>query len=211
MATLSGLSSKAWLLIGVILIGGFAGITGLTWLHYHNREVGLRNQIAASQTALKSDFDAMWKIISQKAQIAEQYKDGFKDIYSDLISGRYKDGKQDALLRFIQESNPQFDITLYASLSRSVEAQRTKFADRQRQLLDLKREHDDLLTKGVSSMFVGGRPHIDVTIVTSEKTEDVFNTGQDNDVDIFGRDKNKKPVAPPAAKAPAPGGAVEKK
>ena len=47
---------------------------------------------------------------------------------------------------------------------------------RQKELIDLKREHDLLLTRFPSNIFLAmlGKSKIDITVVTSTKTEKVF-------------------------------------
>jgi hypothetical protein len=67
----------------------------------------------------------------------------------------------------------------------SIEAQRTSFTREQAKLIDLQREHNNLLQTLPSSIFVGGREPIEVKIVTSGKTNKSFATGEDNDVDLF--------------------------
>jgi hypothetical protein len=58
---------------------------------------------------------------------------------------------------------------------------------RQKELIDYKREHDNLRKLFPSCIFVGSRPEIKIIIITSEKTENTFKTGKDNDVDVFGK------------------------
>ncbi|MGH9426000.1 MAG: hypothetical protein ACRD2L_06835, partial [Terriglobia bacterium] len=91
----------------------------------------------------------------------------------------------DPLLSFITESNPNFDMKLYEKVSNSIEAQRTVFKRDQQKLIDLKREHDDLRGKIPGSLFVGGRPAIDIAIVTSSKTDASFKTGKEDDTKVF--------------------------
>jgi len=145
--------------------------------------VGLRNQIKAQQKANETSFDTCWKIIAQQAEVAEGHKDAFAKIYVDIMEKRYS-GK-DPLLSFITEANPNFDMKLYEKVSNSIEAQRTVFKRDQQKLIDLKREHDDILQKVPGSLFVGSRQPVEITIVTSSKTGESFKTGKDDDTDVF--------------------------
>ena len=164
---------KIFLGMLVVIVILFVGIVGATWLSATNREASLRNRFVAQQKANEASFDAMWKIIQQKGQVADQYKSGFKEVYKEIMDGRYKEGGG-SLLKFITESNPQFSVSLYKSLSASIEGERKRFLRDQQVLLDIKREHDDVLTRFPSRLFVGDRPPLDAVIVTSEKTEDAF-------------------------------------
>lgn len=176
------------LIVGLIGLGVavvLGAILLFMYVGYSNSEVQLRNQITAKQKANEASFDTCWKIIKQQAQVAETYKDGFKEIYVGLMEGRHYE-KGGALMKFITEANPAFDIRLFEKVSNSIEAQRTSFLRDQQQLLDLKREHDNLLDVLPGSIFVGGRPRIEVKIITSGATQETFRTGEENDVDVFG-------------------------
>lgn len=169
----------AGLSLASVVIVGF-----LMYASYSNAEVRLRNQIAAQQRKNEAVFDNTWKIIQQQAGVADHHKDSFRQIYADIMDARYSQSGGEAM-RWIQEANPQFDSSLFSKLMTSIEAQRTIFTREQNALLDLKREHDNLLQTIPSSIFVGSRSPIDVVIVTSAKTTQSFDSGQDNDVDLF--------------------------
>lgn len=176
---------KALLVVG--LVGGlFVFTVGLMYASYSNGEVRLRNQIAAQQKKNEAVFDNTWKIIQQQAGVAEQHKDAFRQIYGEIMNARYEksDGE---MMRWIQEKNPEFDSSLYSKVMSSIEAQRTIFTREQTKLLDLKREHDNVLQTLPGSLFVGGRSPIEVIVVTSGKTQQTFATGEENDVDLFKR------------------------
>ena len=162
----------------IVIIGGM-------YFTYSNREITLAAQVSTKQEANKAQYDTMWKVISQKAQITEEYKTSFKDIYTAIMEGRYGDERGGSLMSWIQESNPNFDVSLYKDLMVSVEGQREKFLRDQKELIDLNREHDLVITTFPGSLFVGDRPMIEITVVTSAKTDADFATGQDNDVDVF--------------------------
>ena len=165
----------------VVLLAFF----GLMYMSYSNTEVRLRNTIEAQQKTCEAYYDKLWKVLQQKAGVTDQYKGAFKDIYADLIGGRYQD--KDLLFKFVVESNPQFDASLYKDLMASIEAERNGFLMEQRRLIDLDREHRTLRQTIPGSFFVGGRPDVKITVVTSERTEAVFTSGQENDIELFKR------------------------
>ena len=168
--------------IAAIFIFCAASVFGM-YARYNNAEIGLRSQIKAVQKSNEAVFDSVWKIIKQQAQIADKYKDAFKGIYKGIMSERYSKG-DGSLMKWITESNPNFDTKLYEKVSNSIEAQRLSFLREQQKLLDLKREHDNLLKQIPSSWFVGSRPEIEVQIVTSSKSEEAFKTGKEDDTGI---------------------------
>lgn len=180
------ISSK---LIAILSVSGAAVLTILMIVGYcvsvSNKEVGYRNQATAQQKTNMIVYDAVWKILSQMAQVADASKESFKDIYVTIMEKRYEgDAKQSPLFRWITEQNPNFSFELYAKLDDAIQGQRTKFAMVQAKLVDIEREHTNLRTKWPSSMIVGGRPPLDIKIVLSGKTERAFDTGREDDVDL---------------------------
>jgi non-homologous end joining protein Ku len=168
---------KGLAVIGVVF--GVLVLLGFYWMSCARSEVQLRNQIEAQQDVNKASHDTMWKILKDKAGVTNEYKDAFAKIYPDLIKGRYQD-RQNLLVQFVKEANPNFDTSLYKDLMGSIEAERKHFLREQKKLRDLKRQHDTLLDQPPSSWFLASKSHIDVTIVTSTNTEEVFETGKDD-------------------------------
>lgn len=176
--------SKKGLFIGIAILALFGIIALIMGVSTSNSEVRLRNKGTAQEQVCKNNFDNMFKQIAQVAQVADQYKETFKEIYPALIEGRYKnDGN--TLMKWIQESNPNFDTKLYDKLINIIEAKRDSFQHEQDKLVDIVREHNDLLGTFPSSLFVGGRPPLAVTFVSSSKTKETYRTGEENDIDVF--------------------------
>lgn len=150
-----------------------------------NSEVRLRNEIAAQQKANEAVYDTMWKIIQQEAEVSDQYQKKFYEGFGKIIGSRYEKERGGALLSMITEANPKFDTGLFAKLMRSIEGQRTVFLQNQKRLLDLKAEHDNVRATFPGSLICGGRPAIEVVIITSQKTDDAFKKGKDDDTNLF--------------------------
>lgn len=168
-------------------IGGVIGLVVMVfvmYMSYSNSEVRLRNAVKAQQEANTTSFDTCWKIIQGQAQVADKYKDSFKEIYTGLMEGRHYE-KGGALMKFITESNPTFDIRLFEKVSNSIEAQRTSFMRDQQKLIDLKREHDNILMTMPGSFFVGSRSPVEIKVVTSTRTEKTFESRKEDEIDIF--------------------------
>lgn len=171
----------------IILAVMLVFITGVScmsmYFSYNNQEVALRKQAEAQRGKVEGTFDAMWKIISQQAQVSDQYKEAFKEIYPDLISGRYKDNN--TLMKWVQESNPNFDTRLYNTLMQTIEVQREQFKKSQERMLDLIREHETLCETYPSKWFITNTTPIEYTIISSTKTKYTMETGVDDDVELF--------------------------
>lgn len=172
------------IIVGLITLSGIVALVGIS---ASNKEISLRSKITAQTQNCEAYYDKLWKILSQKAQVADQYKSAFKDIYSNLMEGRYSSrGSSDgSLMKFIKESNPNFDPSLYKDLMNSIEAERTGFFLEQKKLIDLSNEHRILLRSFPSSLFIGDRPDITIKVISSDKTKSVMSTGEENDVSLF--------------------------
>ena len=168
--------------LGIVLVAVFTIV--IMYFSATNREIDLSTQISAQKTVLGNYYDKMWKILKQKAGVTEQYRGAFKDIYTGLIAGRYSNSNDGTLMKMIQESNPNFDASLYKDLMNSIEIERTGFYNEQNRLIDLGREHDNLLRKAPSRWFISAQ-HIPIKIITSQTTEDVMRSGQDNNIQLF--------------------------
>lgn len=163
-------------IVGVMLLGFYFSAS--------NKEIRLRSQAEAQRGKIETVYDQMWKIISQKAQVSDQYKDGFKEIYTGIIAGRYSQG-DGTLMKWITESNPTFDASLYKDLMQSIEVERQNFTREQEIMLDIIRVHSNLLNEFPTSIFLSSRKPIEYTIISSTKSKETMLSGKDDDVDVF--------------------------
>ena len=172
---------------GVACIGIIAAIIMAAYvIGINNQEVILRATIEQKQKDNTSEFDNMWKKISQVAQVTDAQKNALKEILVSYASAR-NNGSDNQVMTWIKESAPTIDTTTFNNLQNIIVSSRDSFTFRQKELLDLKREHDILLRQFPSSFILSffGRKSIDVTIITSSKTEKSFVTGKDDDADVF--------------------------
>jgi hypothetical protein len=153
---------------------------------FHNSEVRLRNLIVNKQTDNKNQMDKMWKTISQVAQVTDDQKQALIEIYNSYTSGRGSGGG--GLMKWVQEAVPNVDQSTFRNLQNIVTAERDGFAMRQKEILDFKREHDNLIDTFPNNIFAAllNRQKINVTIVTSSRTEGAFKSGVDDDVSLRG-------------------------
>ena len=177
-------TNKIVSLVLLILIG-LAAIVGVSmYFSYNNQEISLRKQSDAQRSKVEGVYDKMWKIIQQKAQVSNEYKEAFKEIYPEIIGGRYSNG-DGSLMKWIQESNPEFDTSLYKDLMASIEIYRTEFQKAQERMIDIMREHEILISTYPSKWFVKNKTPIEYTVISSTRTKTTVETGIDDDVDLF--------------------------
>ena len=93
------------------------------------------------------------------------------------MSAQSQTGRGGAVTVMLSKINPKFDSKIYFKVMSVVEAGRKEFLNNQKQLIDIKREHDNLRTKAPSRWFVGNVPEMEIKIVTSGRTAEAFDTG----------------------------------
>jgi len=174
--------------IGVVIL--LVIMTAIWAVSLSNNEIKLRNRGNKQQEVCSAYFDKMWKVLQQKAGVTDQYRDGFKEIYTAMIEGRYSDeGKgRETFMKWIQESNPTFDVSLYKDLMASIEGERNGFFIEQEKLIDIDRQHKDMRMIWPNTLIIGDKPDLDIIVIKSIKTEQVYKTGQENDIDLFKKD-----------------------
>jgi len=180
---------KGDIVLGVVLfVTVFLG--GCPLITYGNREADLRTQVEASQQANQVVYDRVWKTLQQQAGVTDRYQESFRAIYKDIMDARNPDG-QAKLLKFVQESNPNFDSNLFKTLMTSIEANRRDFEREQKTLIDIHREHTVMFRQFPSSVYLSvlGRKQISIQLVTSTRTDEAFKSGKDDDVDLFKQNK----------------------
>jgi len=168
-------------LIAMVVLGA-ATLIG-SYFNYNNEEVSLREQAEAQRGKVEGVHDAMWKIISQKAQISQKYREGFDSIYTHIISGRYSQG-DGTLMKWIKEANPNFDASLYKDVMDAIEVQRTLFKKEQERMLDIKRQHSTLCKTYPGRWFITNTSEIEYTVVSSTRSKQTMETGIDDDVNL---------------------------
>jgi len=178
--------------ITAIVVGAIIGVIGLWYIFAgvgaRNTEAALRATHQAVQKGNTVDYDAMWKIISQTAQVPKQYSEDFKNAYSSILASGESTNPNTVKNLFAVASGmkvPELDSSLYRKVQDVIESERTKFANAQKQLLDIEREHTKLRTTFPSSLFVGGAKPLESKLVTSTKTDKAFESSKDDDTDLF--------------------------
>jgi hypothetical protein len=149
---------------------------------YHVR---LRNQFKAQQKTNEASFDKMWKVVQQQSGVATTERETFKKAYSEIMSSTKGVVGEGKLASFFTQAKIDINSDLFAKLMNSIESQRESFHQDQKTLLQIKKQHDDVLQTFPGSLILAGRPELEVVVITSEKTEEVFSKGKEDDVDLF--------------------------
>jgi len=165
--------------VALFLMGIFSWIVGVS-----NSERKLLLRGKAAQENSQVVFDNTWKTIRDQASVSDKYKEAFKDVYIGMMSARYasdsSSGKQ-TLMKWITESNPTLDASIYKTLMNTIEGSRNEFTMEQKKLIDIDRQHKTLKATFPNSLIIGNRPDLEIKIVTSNKTKAAFDSGEDND------------------------------
>jgi ABC-type Na+ efflux pump permease subunit len=175
----------------LIAVASLAVILIIGYFVTSNKEIKQRELVLNQQKVCEANFDKMYKVIAQVAEVAdvkmEESKEAFKEIYPELISGRYENDNA-SLMKWIQESNPQFDIanaaSLYDKLAIAIESNREQFFVEQKKLQSYKTEHNNILKTFPGSFYLD-RDTIEIVIITSDYTEKIYNSGKEENINIF--------------------------
>ena len=182
-------TAKILVLLGVIFgiaVIGIAGIGLAQYISMGNKNARLTNLFEAKQTESKTVHSEMWQTVKEIGGVTDAYANKFDSIYSHIMDARYSKG-DGSLMKFVTESNPTFDTRLYEKLANVIEAKRIKFTGIQKDLLDIDREHNDLITTFPGTLFLSGSPRFKLQIVTSSRTEKAFESGKDDETFKIGQ------------------------
>lgn len=173
----------------VLLISGLTVFN--TYRSTFDKNVELKNAFKAQKNVIAGNYDKMWKVLKQKANVTEQAAAAFKDIYVPMIEGRYSKG-DGSLMKWVTEQNPQFDQSIFKDLMQSIEALRSEFETEQKKILAIKEQHDNLRERFWSHIFLGNEPELEYQMITSTQTQEVVKSGKDDDIDLFDKKDDKK-------------------
>lgn len=169
------MSTGQIILWGIIIL---IAIIVIMYFHYNNTEVSLRKESEAQRGNIEAIRDRMFQILREQAGVAADYRNSFERIYPEIIAGRYKQGGE--LMKWIQESNPNFDTSLYKGLMNSIEVQRTSFTAAQSRMLDIINQREALIESYPSQWFVKNKSKIYYTVISTSDTKQVMQSGVDD-------------------------------
>lgn len=185
------MSNKLTAIVFIVVLS-IAFVYFLMSMTYSNEEISLRKKTEAQQEVCKANHDKMFKTISQIAQVPQKFmedaKNAYKEIYPDLIQGRYGNENGNLMMKWVQEHNPEFDLNamkgMYEKIQEAVEVNRSEYFVQQEKLIDLQREHSTFISKFPARLFVNGE-EVEITVITSTETKNVYSSGNDDNIDLF--------------------------
>jgi hypothetical protein len=147
-----------------------------------NREASLRASIEAHEKRREASFDTMKKIIVSKTQLPAAAREDLLKLLPEVVAGR----AGGSVFKSVQENYPQFTLSLYEDLSRSIEAERHIFLRTQEELFDRVREHQSLMNSvfGGTICKLADRRPVEVQVISSTEAKEVMRTGVDDDVNL---------------------------
>lgn len=143
----------------------------------------MRNLIVAKQKANEVQFDNLWKTLTESFQITEAQNVAVKEIVVGYAESRTnKRGGSLATLVHEQVPNVDKNSETFQKLMNVVTSMRATWTRKQEELIDFKREHDNLIDSFPSSIVcsIRGKDKIDIIVITSGRTEEAFETGRDD-------------------------------
>lgn len=151
-----------------------------------NTEAQIKIQFETKQKDNKNEYDAVWKEIEQVAQVTAAQKNALKDILVGYAEARTGAGNKGSLFNSVKEAVPNLNPEVYNKLINVITAKRDGFVMRQKELLDLEREHNTPFNQFPDSIVLSifGRQKVSSILVTSTRTEASFETGKDDNIDL---------------------------
>ena len=159
----------------IIVILVFVLVVGYV-ISINNTEIRLHNLVKAQQEVCEANFDKMWKVIKQITHVSDTYLEAFKEIYPQLISGRYQ-GKD---IKFVAEHNPPLDTAVLQQLANAIEINREEFFSEQRLLVARQNEHKTFIESFPACILLPNAQEIKITVIKSDHTASIYAAGKEN-------------------------------
>jgi len=164
----------------ILVIGGALTIWGVG---VSNKEKTLVNKIEAQQEATEVFYTKLWEILKSKAGVTTEYAEQNKELQFGIMEGRYSTGGE--MMKWIQEANPEFDASLYKDLMNSIEGERNGFFIEQKKLVDMEKQHKDMLEIFPEKVILKNREPVEITVLKNMVTKEAFETGTDQSPELF--------------------------
>jgi hypothetical protein len=181
-------------------------------ISWYNDAVSLEEATKAQWRDNANEYDAFWKKVQEVAQVADKYKDDFKNLLVAEETAKFGEGGSKAVMQWFQERQIVLDPQMYRKVQDVIEAGRDGFKRAQTELLDKQRKYGFHVRSFWGRMWAGwyNMPHVvagelappkdidgdgkltvlDYPIVTSAKTKAIFQAGEDNEpIKVFGDKK----------------------
>jgi hypothetical protein len=177
------------LIAAAIVVGGIVIIGASSYVSAYNTGNRLENVIKATFTDNKNVLAQYSNRIAEAAQIPAMQRDDLTAVVTAALDARYGEEGSQAMFQFIQEQNPNIDSAVYVELQRIINGGRKDFEIAQTRLIDQKRVYETNLGSLYRGtwMSIAGYPKIDLDeylIVTNARTEDAFDSGQEEAIQL---------------------------
>jgi len=188
----------------LLLLVTFVSMTG-----WYDTAVKLENTTIAQWKDNQNTYDAFWKTVKEVAQVPDKYKDDFKQLLVADTTAKFGPDGSKATFQWFQDRQINFDAGLYRKVQDVIESGHQDFKRSQTELLDKQRKVADMTQSywgGIMAKHYsfprelkgdtappkdldgdGKLTVLDYPIVTSARTQKAFQTGQDDEVQVFGK------------------------
>lgn len=177
-------------LITIGVLGSLLAVAGVlltTVASVYNRHVTLTSLYDAKLKSNHAEFDNLFKKLSQSAQVTDMQKDALRQIFNEYATARTTGGAADgSLMKWIKEVVPNVDVTVYKNLQNLIVTSRDSWTRNQNELVDVAREYNVFIRSFPNNLvaMAFGWKQIDAKVITSTHTEQSFETGVDDSVDL---------------------------
>lgn len=203
---------KNKILMGLGISGAILGMAILLCItNWFDGAVAAENGVKAQWKSNQNTYDAFWKKVQEVAQVPSQYKDDFKELLVAETQAKYGSEGSKATLQWLKDRNINFDASMYRKIQDVIESGRDDFKRSQDMLTDRQRVYANRI-EGMWGRILAsseGFPRevkgdaappkdldgdgkltvLDYPIVTSARTKKAFQTGEDEQIDVFGKKK----------------------
>lgn len=160
---------------GLIVIAGIICLS--MYFSYNNQHKDYHNRYDAETAVIETRLDNMWKIISDKFDMSQQYANDFKEI-AKINIGAFNEGGE--MWKWINTQLPQIDPSIYKEVMATIESERLSLENSQKKIIDITREHNNLITKVPSSWFISDKEKLVWITISSTETKEIMQTRVDN-------------------------------
>jgi hypothetical protein len=174
-------------IVGLLTAGVFALILVVWGINTYNTAASTQNLYNMKVKDNSSEFDNMWKQISQVTQIADSKKEAFKEIFNGYATARTPEGAGKVMF-WVKENAPNADLNVYDKAQNIIVSSRNGWTMRQKEMVSIATTYNDMLVRFPKGSFLKlfGFKIIDPKVITSTRTEKTFETGKDDDVSLKG-------------------------
>lgn len=143
---------------------------------YNNQHVDYHTRYEAEEDVVETRLDNMWKIISDKFSMSQQYADDFKEV-AKVNATNFGQGGD--MWKWVQANYPQLDANIYKDVMASIESERKGLENAQKKIIDICREHNNLIAKVPSSWFISDKEKLEWNVISSKDTKNIMITRED--------------------------------